>query len=70
MDRVTRWIQFKDESIGKIESWHWDFGDGNASREKNPSHNYGKAGEWTVVLTVEGHEGKSIRSKVWDVVTE
>jgi len=34
------------------------------------SHNYEKAGEWTVVLTVEGPEGTSIRSKVWDVVTK
>ncbi|MCK0148086.1 PKD domain-containing protein [Arenibacter sp. F26102] len=70
MDRATRWIQFKDESTGTVKSWHWDFGDGNTSKERNPSHNYQKAGEWTVVLTIEGSEGKSIRSKVWDVVTE
>ncbi|SOE23191.1 PKD domain-containing protein [Spirosomataceae bacterium TFI 002] len=70
MDRANRWIQFKDKSTGSIEKWNWDFGDGNTSKEKNPSHIYKNAGEWTVVLTVEGPEGKSIRSKVWDVVTE
>ena len=70
MDRAARWIQFKDESTGNIESWHWDFGDGNTSKERNPSHTYEKAGEWTVVLTTAGPEGKSVRSKVWDVVTE
>jgi len=70
MDRATRWIQFKDKSTGNIKSWLWDFGDGNTSKQKNPSHNYEKAGEWTVVLTVEGPEGTSIRSKVWDVVTK
>lgn len=70
MDRDQRWIQFKDESNGKIDSWHWDFGDGNTSNEQNPAHRYGKAGEWTVILTVGGPDGKSVRSKVWDVVTK
>lgn len=70
LDRDQRWIQFKDESNGKIEKWHWDFGDGNTSQEQNPSHHYEKGGEWTVVLTVIGPEGKSIRSKVWDVTTK
>jgi uncharacterized membrane protein len=70
LDRGQRWIQFKDESIGKIEKWHWDFGDGNTSQEQHPSHHYGKGGEWTVALTVIGPEGKSIKSKVWDVTTK
>lgn len=70
MDRDQRWIQFKDESIGKINSWHWDFGDGHSSTEQHPLHRYEKGGEWTVILRVEGPEGKSTRSKVWDVVTK
>jgi hypothetical protein len=70
MDRETRWIQFKDESYGEILKWHWDFGDGNSSAEQHPKHSYDKAGEWTVILTVEGPDGKSVLSKVWDVVTK
>ena len=70
IDRKKRWIQFKDESLGGIETWHWDFGDGDISHKQNPSHHYDKAGEWTVVLTISGPTGSSIRSKVWDVVTE
>lgn len=70
IDRNKRWIQFKDESEGQIEKWHWDFGDGNTSTEQNPSHSYSKGGEWIVVLTVVGPAGKSVRSKVWDVVTQ
>ncbi|WP_445737164.1 PKD domain-containing protein [Mariniflexile sp.] len=70
IDRNKRWIQFKDASEGQIEKWSWDFGDGNTSTEQNPSHHYNKGGEWTVVLTVFGPEGKSVRSKVWDVVTK
>lgn len=70
LDRDQRWFQFKDESKGNITSWHWDFGDGNSSTDQHPSHRYNEAGEWTIILTVEGPEGKSIRSKVWDVVTK
>ena len=70
IDRDKRWIQFKDESIGKVEKWHWDFGDGNISTKQNPSHFYNKGGEWTVILTITGPMGKSSRSKVWDVVTK
>ena len=70
LDRDQRMIQFKDESTGTITSWQWDFGDGEKSTDPNPLHIYQKGGEWTVILTVEGPEGKSIRSKVWDVVTK
>lgn len=69
IDRNKRWIQFKDESVGQIDKWHWDFGDGNTSTEQNPSHIYTEGGEWTVVLTIFGPDGKSTLSKVWDVVT-
>lgn len=69
VDRDAKWIQFLDRSTGNIESWHWNFGDGNFSHDQNPHHRYEKAGEWTVILTVKGPAGESIRSKVWDVVT-
>lgn len=70
LDRDQRWIQFRDESTGAITNWHWDFGDGEKSTDPNPLHTYEKGGEWTVILTVEGPGGKSVRSKVWDVVTK
>lgn len=69
IDRDQRWIQFIDRSEGDIDSWKWDFGDGTSSSEKSPAHKYDKAGEWTVVLTISGENGKSVKSKVWDVVT-
>ena len=69
IDRNQRWFQFLDNSAGIIDSWQWDFGDGTFSDEKNPNHRYEKAGEWTVILTVKGAAGESIRSKVWDVVS-
>ena len=33
-------------------SWFWDFGDGETSTVKNPTHKYVEAGSYTVTLTV------------------
>jgi hypothetical protein len=67
IDMTRRLVAFKDMSHGRIASWKWDFGDGAASTEQNPIHAYSKAGSYIVVLDVEGPDGKSRRSKVWDV---
>ncbi len=69
-DREKRVIRFYDKSEGNITKWHWDFGDGTSSEEQNPVHQYKQGKEWAVILTVEGPDGKSTRSKVWDVVTQ
>jgi hypothetical protein len=66
MDRHI--VAFKDLSHGKVTKWHWDFGDGESSTEQNPIHEYRRAGSnSTVILDVEGPDGKSRRSKVWDI---
>ena len=66
-----KWIiRFFDHSVGQINKWHWDFGDGKTSEEQNPVHQYNREGAWTVILTVEGPAGKSVQSKVWDIVTQ
>lgn len=70
VDREKRVIQFMDRSKGDVSNWHWDFGDGNSSTLQHPQHMYEKGGNWTVILTVEGTGGRSVRSKVWDVVTK
>jgi len=47
-------VIFTDESIAggnNITSWYWDFGDGNSSIDRNPSHTY-DAGTYNVTLTV------------------
>lgn len=70
IDREERLISFLDKSIGEVDSYHWDFGDGTFSEEKNPVHQYSKEGEWTVKLCVENKGGKDCLGKVWDVVTK
>ena len=47
-------IEFSNESIGTIDSYLWDFGDGNTSTESNPVHTYTENGEYTITLTAEG----------------
>ncbi|NLP56863.1 PKD domain-containing protein [Lutibacter sp. B1] len=39
------------------KSFVWDFGDGNGSTEKNPTHLYDEAGDYTITLTASGFDG-------------
>jgi hypothetical protein len=70
LDMGRRLVSFKDLSYGKITSWKWDFGDGTTSTEQHPLHQYKKPGSYVVVLDVKGPDGKSRRSKVWDVTVK
>lgn len=62
-------VQFTDESTGEINSWSWDFGDGKTSMAQSPSHNYLRAGKYTVRLTVTGPGGTDEASATITVVT-
>ena len=70
VDMDRRMVAFIDLSYGKITSWLWDFDDGTTSTELNPVHTYIKPGNYTVVLTIEGPEGKARRIKVFDVAVK
>ena len=50
-------VNFVDLSTGPIDSWLWDFGDGNTSSLQNPAHVYGSEGIYSVSLLVEGPGG-------------
>lgn len=67
VDPANRTVAFHDRSFGEITSWRWDFGDGETSTEQHPTHRYAAAGEYIVILDVEGPQGKARRTKVWDV---
>ncbi len=46
-------VQFTDTSTGGVDSWLWDFGDGNFSDEQNPLHDYSDStnNSFSVTLT-------------------
>ena len=53
-------VKFTDKSEvndGVINSWQWDFGDGNTSTEQHPSHTYTGTGNYTVTLKVTSSNG-------------
>lgn len=47
-------ISFWDLSLGTINAWNWNFGDGTTSTAQNPSHTYAQNGVYNVCLTVSG----------------
>ncbi len=52
LNSVPRTYIFTDESEGEVESWYWDFGDGNSSFTQNPVHVYENSGDYEVCLTI------------------
>ena len=53
--------QFVDLSYGdSIQSWYWDFGDGNYSTEQNPVHTFSEEGDYYVCLTIECGDCESV----------
>lgn len=55
-------------TVGQIESYSWDFGDGTApSQEPNPTHVFDKAGNYTVKLSATYADG-TIRNAELDFV--
>ncbi|MBP1929675.1 PKD repeat protein [Methanolinea mesophila] len=54
-------VQFNDLSSGSPDRWTWDFGDGEQSVLRNPSHVYLKPGSYTVTLTAANTFGSNTR---------
>ncbi|WP_328956337.1 collagenase [Kitasatospora purpeofusca] len=54
---------------GRITAWHWTFGDGTSSDERNPSHTYALPGSYTVALTATDDSGRTATSPATVTVT-
>jgi len=52
-------VNFSDLSVGNIDTWEWDFGDGTISSEQNPTHEYTTADVYDVSLAVTGADGNN-----------
>ncbi len=53
-------VTFIDTSSNVPTSWAWDFGDGTASIEKNPTHVYTAVGTYRVTMTSANAVGASV----------
>jgi len=59
---ISEAVQFNGTGIGGYKpytEWHWDFGDGDTSTERNPLHTYSTDDNYTVTLTVTDVTGNS-----------
>jgi YVTN family beta-propeller protein len=56
-------VSFTDQSSGSPTSWNWNFGDGNASTDKNPVHTFNKTGSYSITLTASNEDGSNILTK-------
>ena len=45
-------VQFTNQSLGDVDFWFWDFGDGNTSFETNPVHTYLEEGTFNTRLVI------------------
>ena len=56
-------VYFTDKSTGDITSYLWEFGDGQTSTEKNPTHTFQSTGIFTIKLTVTGPAGSKTKTR-------
>lgn len=56
-DSVSFDAEASSDIDGSIESYSWDFGDGDSATGASPSHTYTSAGEYQVTLTVTDDVG-------------
>ncbi len=69
IDGDRRLVAFKDESIGEIKKWTWDFGEGTTSNEQHPVYQFKEKGVHKVItLEIEGPDGASKRTRYWEVM--
>jgi hypothetical protein len=67
LDQQRRAVAFQDRTTGNVTRWAWDFGDGTRSTEQHPVHHYAAPGKFVVTLEVDGPDGRSALTRVWDV---
>ncbi len=56
-------VSFMDSSYVPVQSWSWDFGDGQTSTEQDPVHTYDTPGTYDVKLTVMS-DGQPLKDSV------
>jgi photosystem II stability/assembly factor-like uncharacterized protein/PKD repeat protein len=64
-------VQFNDASMGNIDTYIWDFGDGDTAMVKNPMHTYTTPGIYDVKLYIKSGmlEDSIVKNAFIDVVS-
>ena len=57
-------VEFNELTLGSVDDYYWDFGDGATSTEQAPVHVYMEPGIYTVSLTVNGPGGTDTKTVV------
>lgn len=58
-------VGFTDQSAdpdGSVTSWHWEFGDGETTTDRHPTHHYTRKDDFAVTLTVTDSDGLTAAS--------
>ncbi|MEI6124760.1 MAG: gliding motility-associated C-terminal domain-containing protein [Bacteroidota bacterium] len=50
-------FRLEDWSVGNMDHWHWDFGNGTSSDIQSPFHNYTEVGIYDVMLVITNEYG-------------
>ncbi|ACV11818.1 PKD domain containing protein [Halorhabdus utahensis DSM 12940] len=58
-DETVSFSESASDPDGSIQSYDWQFGDGNSSSSTNPTHTYSSAGSYNVSLTVADGDGNT-----------
>ena len=56
-DLTCTFVDKSKDDDGAVVGWHWSFGDGATSSERNPVHTYAEEGKYDVLLTVTDNRG-------------
>lgn len=56
-------VSFTQLSTGPVETYLWDFGDGETSTEEHPVHTFINPGSYTVSLTVHGMDMEDTKTR-------
>jgi len=69
VENRMRTVAFRDESVGAVESWHWDFGNGDFSTEQHPIYQYPESGvHYNVTLEITGAGKTDKKTRFWEVM--
>ncbi len=63
------YLEFRMVDVSDYEptEWHWDFGDGNMSEERNPTHSFSQDGIYEICLTVSNAHGSDTSCETFQV---